>query len=85
MKEIKDRLARENGYPNWDVMYCWISRKGEFPEVVAQQVEAFMAEASDLYCIEMIYLYVSANEFQKNKDKMSFKDYIKKWISEQKT
>ncbi len=83
MKEIKDKLAKEKGYPNWDVMYCWISRKGEFPEVVAQQVEAFMQEASDLYCVEMIYQYVSANEYSKYKDEMSFKDYIKKWKSEQ--
>lgn len=84
MKDIQNIIAKEKGYPNWDVMYCWICRNGERPDVVAQQIEALMTEVAHKYTMGMINLYVSSNLFFEHKQKMGLFEYINKWYYENK-
>ena len=46
---IKNKVAREKGYPNWDEYYNWIAKDGEYPSVVAQLIEAAMTQVLEEY------------------------------------
>jgi hypothetical protein len=56
MKEIKNRIAVEKGYPSWDEMYDWISRPGQKPEVVAQLIESATIEYAKELIIDAVDL-----------------------------
>ncbi len=49
LEKIKDDVAWERGYPNWEEYYNWIARDGEFPSVVAQLIEGAMEDVAKLY------------------------------------
>lgn len=57
MKEIKDKIAQEKGYPNWDAFYNWVAREGEYPSVVAQQIESAMADVQQEFDKQRVYSY----------------------------
>jgi hypothetical protein len=46
-EEIKNWVARDMGYPNWNEYFNWVARNDEKPSVIAQQIESAMQKVSD--------------------------------------
>lgn len=44
LDKVKDEVAEEMGYPNWNEFFNWVAREGEKPDVVAQQIESAMQD-----------------------------------------
>jgi hypothetical protein len=56
ISKMKDKVAIEYGYLNWESFYNWIAREGEKPEVVAQQIESAMEDVIKLmYSVKINY------------------------------
>jgi hypothetical protein len=63
LKEAKDKIAVESGFPDWDELYNFTVRSSN-PPVIAQLIESYMERACKLVIQDMDNEIVRLKEYE---------------------